>query len=348
MPVRLRRRTRLRSCRATTLPNRPRTRGEHFRRAAAQDRRGLHAAQTFCTDSSASRLGSGNAATSRHCSTDAPSTSSISRTKSFTRSSSGSTTANSSTATCSLRSSTSTPTMSPPIAPIRDATRPSAPGRSGSQTRTRRLGTNAGYGSSARSAPAATSRSCAVLVHCARVERIGIMGGTFDPIHVAHLVAAASARYACDLDRVLLVVAGDPWQKHGTVVASAAARYDMVAAALDDVRRLRSVSSGDRPAGPLVHGRHCRGALGSRARARLDHRRRRGGAARHLAALRRAARPRDLGGGRARAMSRVPRPRGGAAFPFPCPASTCRPPSSGGGSHRANRSTFSSPPRPCV
>ena len=61
------------------------------------------------------------------------------------------------------------------------------------------------------------------------------MGGTFDPIHVAHLVAAASARYACDLDRVLLVVAGDPWQKHGTVVASAAARYDMVAAALDDV-----------------------------------------------------------------------------------------------------------------
>jgi nicotinate-nucleotide adenylyltransferase len=65
------------------------------------------------------------------------------------------------------------------------------------------------------------------------VERIGIFGGTFDPIHIAHVFAAVSARYQCELDRVLFVVAGDPWQKHGTVVASAEDRYAMVAAALD-------------------------------------------------------------------------------------------------------------------
>lgn len=66
-------------------------------------------------------------------------------------------------------------------------------------------------------------------------ERIGILGGTFDPVHVGHLVAAVQARHALALDRVLLVVAGDPWQKHGAVVASAADRVDMVVAAIDGI-----------------------------------------------------------------------------------------------------------------
>jgi nicotinate-nucleotide adenylyltransferase len=65
------------------------------------------------------------------------------------------------------------------------------------------------------------------------VERLGILGGTFDPVHVGHLAAAAAARHALRLDRVLLVVAADPWQKRGTVVAPADARYEMVAAALE-------------------------------------------------------------------------------------------------------------------
>jgi nicotinate-nucleotide adenylyltransferase len=64
-------------------------------------------------------------------------------------------------------------------------------------------------------------------------ERLGLMGGTFDPVHVGHLVAASTARFALRLDRVLLVVAGDPWQKHDTVVAPAEARYEMVAAACE-------------------------------------------------------------------------------------------------------------------
>ena len=42
------------------------------------------------------------------------------------------------------------------------------------------------------------------------------------------------------LDRVLLVVAGDPWQKHGTVVAPAEARFEMVAAAIDGVDGLEA------------------------------------------------------------------------------------------------------------
>jgi nicotinate-nucleotide adenylyltransferase len=44
-------------------------------------------------------------------------------------------------------------------------------------------------------------------------QRIGILGGTFDPIHIGHLVAATWARDALALDRVLLVVANEPWQK---------------------------------------------------------------------------------------------------------------------------------------
>ena len=64
-------------------------------------------------------------------------------------------------------------------------------------------------------------------------ERIGVYGGTFDPIHIAHLVAALSARHALGLDRVLLVVAGDPWQKRDTVVAPAEDRLAMARAAVE-------------------------------------------------------------------------------------------------------------------
>jgi nicotinate-nucleotide adenylyltransferase len=69
----------------------------------------------------------------------------------------------------------------------------------------------------------------------ARRERVGVFGGTFDPVHIAHLVAALAARRALDLDRVVLAVAGDPWQKRGTVVASAVDRLAMTRAAVDDL-----------------------------------------------------------------------------------------------------------------
>ena len=68
-----------------------------------------------------------------------------------------------------------------------------------------------------------------------RVERLGVLGGTFDPVHIAHIVVAVETRCALDLDRVLLVVAGDPWQKRGRVVASARDRLMLVEAAVADV-----------------------------------------------------------------------------------------------------------------
>lgn len=43
--------------------------------------------------------------------------------------------------------------------------------------------------------------------------RLGILGGTFDPIHIGHLVAASEAMHRFTLDRVVLVPAGRPWQK---------------------------------------------------------------------------------------------------------------------------------------
>jgi nicotinate-nucleotide adenylyltransferase len=66
--------------------------------------------------------------------------------------------------------------------------------------------------------------------------RIGVFGGTFDPVHVGHLVAAAWAREAFGLERVLLVVANEPWQKTGTrTVTPAEDRFLMVEAAVAGV-----------------------------------------------------------------------------------------------------------------
>jgi len=73
-------------------------------------------------------------------------------------------------------------------------------------------------------------------------ERIGVLGGTFDPVHIGHLVAAADARAGLKLDRVLLVVAGDPWQKRTQVVASAADRLALVELAVEGIDGLEASS----------------------------------------------------------------------------------------------------------
>lgn len=67
-----------------------------------------------------------------------------------------------------------------------------------------------------------------------------MFGGTFDPIHVGHLVTAVNVRHSLSLDRILLVVANDPWQKAGTVVTAAADRLAMVEAAVADVAGLEA------------------------------------------------------------------------------------------------------------
>ena len=47
----------------------------------------------------------------------------------------------------------------------------------------------------------------------ARRRRVGVMGGTFDPIHHGHLVAASEVQAWFDLDEVVFVPTGQPWQK---------------------------------------------------------------------------------------------------------------------------------------
>ena len=62
--------------------------------------------------------------------------------------------------------------------------------------------------------------------------RVGIMGGTFDPIHLGHLAIAEAAREALDLDRVLFLPAGLPPHKPGAVAAPAEDRVEMVGLAI--------------------------------------------------------------------------------------------------------------------
>jgi len=57
--------------------------------------------------------------------------------------------------------------------------------------------------------------------------RVGVMGGTFDPIHHGHLVAASEVQSWFDLDEVIFVPTGEPWQKADREVSKAEDRYLM-------------------------------------------------------------------------------------------------------------------------
>jgi len=58
-------------------------------------------------------------------------------------------------------------------------------------------------------------------------KRIGIMGGTFDPVHHGHFVAASGVQVRFDLDEVIFVPTGQPWQKTHQTVSPAEDRYLM-------------------------------------------------------------------------------------------------------------------------
>jgi nicotinate-nucleotide adenylyltransferase len=58
-------------------------------------------------------------------------------------------------------------------------------------------------------------------------QRIGVMGGTFDPIHHGHLVAASEVGHFFSLDEVIFVPTGQPWQKEGRQVSPSEDRYLM-------------------------------------------------------------------------------------------------------------------------
>jgi nicotinate-nucleotide adenylyltransferase len=64
--------------------------------------------------------------------------------------------------------------------------------------------------------------------------QVGILGGTFDPVHLAHLVVAEEARTSLGLSRVLFVPAGEPWLKDGLALSSAEHRVNMLRLAVED------------------------------------------------------------------------------------------------------------------
>lgn len=64
--------------------------------------------------------------------------------------------------------------------------------------------------------------------------RLGIMGGTFDPIHYGHLVAAEMARGEFNLSKVLFIPSGTPPHKIRRDVSAANLRYEMVELAIKD------------------------------------------------------------------------------------------------------------------
>jgi nicotinate-nucleotide adenylyltransferase len=70
--------------------------------------------------------------------------------------------------------------------------------------------------------------------------RLGVLGGTFDPPHVGHLLAASDASEALALDKLLFVPAKIPPYKSGTVQASPEERLEMLALTIGDDRRFEA------------------------------------------------------------------------------------------------------------
>ena len=65
-------------------------------------------------------------------------------------------------------------------------------------------------------------------------RRIGILGGTFDPPHLGHLLIAETARVALDLESVMFLPAGEPWLKSGQRITPSEHRLKMVQLAVAD------------------------------------------------------------------------------------------------------------------
>ncbi len=71
-------------------------------------------------------------------------------------------------------------------------------------------------------------------MHSSSARRIGLLGGTFDPVHMGHLILAETARDTLRLDCVYFVPAASPPHKQGQIVASAEDRLAMLEMALAD------------------------------------------------------------------------------------------------------------------
>ncbi|MBN1376219.1 MAG: nicotinate-nucleotide adenylyltransferase [Dehalococcoidia bacterium] len=62
--------------------------------------------------------------------------------------------------------------------------------------------------------------------------KVGIMGGTFDPVHIGHLIIAEEIREALELDKVMFIPAGEPWMKANRCITGAEHRVEMVRLAI--------------------------------------------------------------------------------------------------------------------
>lgn len=69
---------------------------------------------------------------------------------------------------------------------------------------------------------------------CQNKKKVGIMGGTFDPIHYGHLMLAQSALDTFALDEILFVPSGTPWLKETSKVLSKSKRVSMTGMAIED------------------------------------------------------------------------------------------------------------------
>jgi len=64
--------------------------------------------------------------------------------------------------------------------------------------------------------------------------RLGVLGGTFDPVHIGHLLLGEAAREELALERVLFVPAGRPWRKTGREITPGEQRLEMLRLAVED------------------------------------------------------------------------------------------------------------------
>ena len=87
-------------------------------------------------------------------------------------------------------------------------------------------------------------------------RRIGVMGGTFDPVHHGHLVAGSEVAHIFALDEMVFVPTGQPYQKDGRAVSAAEDRYLMTVIATAFQPEVQREPRGHRPARSHLHDRH--------------------------------------------------------------------------------------------
>ena len=71
------------------------------------------------------------------------------------------------------------------------------------------------------------------------MKKIGVFGGTFDPVHNGHISKAQEALVKLKLDQVLWVVAGDPWMKSSELLSEAKHRLEMIKISIEGNPRMQ-------------------------------------------------------------------------------------------------------------